>query len=153
MPDEISAYTLFIGKLCEAAKTQKRVTAKPPVKPVENEKYAMRCFLLRLGFIDKEYAAERKIFLANLAGNGSFKSGKRREQGGPVAARAVFDGGPDTDVAAAETSGHTGGSAEVRSDAGEIPSDALAAALADAKLIYSVNMLFEGGAESGGGNE
>ena len=40
----------------------------------DNEKYAFRCFLLRLGFIGSEYKAERKILLRNLSGNSTFKS-------------------------------------------------------------------------------
>ena len=44
-------------------------------KPVENEKYAFRCFLLRLGFIGSEYKAERKILLKNLTGSSAFKDG------------------------------------------------------------------------------
>jgi hypothetical protein len=72
-PDEISAYAKFIGKLCGMAKTQKRVTAKD--KDVNNDKYAFRCFLLRLGFIGAEYKADRKILLKNLTGSSAFKGG------------------------------------------------------------------------------
>lgn len=67
----------FIGKLCEMARTQKRVTAK--AKAVDNEKYAFRCFLLRLGLIGAEYKTTRKILMANLSGNARFKSGKKKE--------------------------------------------------------------------------
>jgi len=67
--EEVDAYTKFIHALCEMAKTQKRVTAVE--KPVESEKYSMRVFLLRLGFIGPEYASARKILLANLSGSGS----------------------------------------------------------------------------------
>lgn len=72
-PEEISAYAHFTGKLIGMAKTQKRVTAKE--KETDNEKYAFRCFLLRLGFIGDEYKAARKILLRNLSGSGAFKSG------------------------------------------------------------------------------
>ena len=72
-PDEISAYAKFIGKLCGMAKTQKRVTAKE--KPVENEKFAFRVFLIRLGFVGDEYRVARKILLKNLSGNSAFKNG------------------------------------------------------------------------------
>ena len=72
-PEEISAYAKFIGKLCGMAKTQKRVTAKD--KAVDNDKYAFRCFLLRLGFIGDEYKADRKILLKNLTGSSAFKGG------------------------------------------------------------------------------
>ena len=70
----------FIGKLCEMARNLKRVTAKP--KSCENEKYAFRCFLLRLGLIGKEYKTSRKILLQNLSGSSAFKSGHRKEAGG-----------------------------------------------------------------------
>ena len=56
---------------------KKRVTAKP--KAYENEKYAFRCFLLRLGLIGAEYKTSRKILLKNLSGNSSWKSGHRKE--------------------------------------------------------------------------
>ncbi len=76
-PDAVSAYTHFVTALCQMANGQKRVTAKE--KEVENEKYAFRCFLLRLGFIGKEYKEERKLLLKNLSGNGAFKTAKEDE--------------------------------------------------------------------------
>ena len=76
-PEEISAYAKFIGKLCGMAKTQKHVTAKDKV--VDNDKYAFRCFLLRLGFIGDEYKADRKILLSKLSGSSAFKSGTKSE--------------------------------------------------------------------------
>ena len=74
--DSAKAYTHFITALCDMARKQKRVTAKE--RPADNEKYAFRCFLLRLGFIGEEYMGERKVLLKNLSGNGSFKSGARK---------------------------------------------------------------------------
>ena len=74
--DSAKAYTHFITALCDMARRQKRVTAKE--RPADNEKYAFRCFLLRLGFIGEEYKGERKVLLKNLSGNGSFKSGARK---------------------------------------------------------------------------
>lgn len=71
--DSAAAYTHFISALCEMSRNAKRVTATE--KPVENEKYAFRCFLLRLGFIGTEYKAERKILLKNLSGSSAFKNG------------------------------------------------------------------------------
>lgn len=73
--DECKAYTHFISALCRMSVEQKRVTATE--KAVDNEKYAFRCFLLRLGFIGEEYKTDRKILLRNLAGSGAFKSGTR----------------------------------------------------------------------------
>ena len=73
--DEAKAYTHLIAALCEMSRNQKRITAKE--KAVDNEKYAFRCFLLRLGFIGTEYKAERKILLRNLTGSSAFKSGRK----------------------------------------------------------------------------
>ena len=70
--DTVAAYTALIAKLCEAAKKKKRVTARE--HEADNPKYAMRCWLLSLGFIGEEYKQARKILLANLKGNGSYKS-------------------------------------------------------------------------------
>ena len=72
-PDEMNAYDAFICKLCEMARNQSRVNSSE--KPIENEKYAFRCFLLRLGFIGNEYKAARKILLKNLSGSSAFKNG------------------------------------------------------------------------------
>lgn len=72
-PEAVQAYTHLISALCEMSVNQKRITAKE--KEVENEKYAFRCFLLRLGFIGEEYKADRKILLQNLTGSSAFKNG------------------------------------------------------------------------------
>ena len=73
-PDAVKAYTHFVTALCEMARTQKRVTAKE--KETDNDKYAFRCFLLRLGFIGSEYKDERKILLSKLTGSSAFKQPK-----------------------------------------------------------------------------
>lgn len=72
--EEVNAYTEFISKLCEMARKQKRVSSKA-VK-TSNDKYTFRCFLLRLGFIGKEYKTARKVLLKNLAGNSAFRNEK-----------------------------------------------------------------------------
>ena len=72
------AYTHFVNSLCKMTKEAKRVTAKEKI--VDNEKYAFRCFLLRLGFIGTEYKTERKILLRNLSGSSAFKAGRDGEQ-------------------------------------------------------------------------
>jgi len=77
-PYEVKAYTHFVTALCEMAKTQKRVTAKE--KDTDSDKYAFRCFLLRLGFIGEAYKQERKILLRNLSGSSAFKSGNPKVQ-------------------------------------------------------------------------
>ena len=80
-PEEIHAYTQLVVAICDMAKKQKRVTAKE--KAADNktsEKFAFRCFLLRLGFIGPEYASARKLLLRSLPGDSSFKTGKRKER-------------------------------------------------------------------------
>lgn len=76
-PDELNTYGQFIEKLCEMARNQKRVNAKE--KETGNDKYAFRCFLLRLSFIGNEYKVARKILLRNLTGSSAFRSGQRSE--------------------------------------------------------------------------
>lgn len=75
--DSAKAYTDFIAALCRMSKEQKRINATE--KEVTNEKYAFRCFLLRLGFIGAEYKADRKILLKNLTGSSAFKTVKEAE--------------------------------------------------------------------------
>ena len=72
--DEIAAYTQFISRLCDMARDAKRVLSKPT--ETDNDKYAFRCFLLRLGFIGKEYKTARKILLRNLTGNSALRYGE-----------------------------------------------------------------------------
>lgn len=77
-PQRVQTYIKFVTALCDMAKNQKRITAKP--REDENEKYAFRCFLLRLGFIGDEFKADRKILLENLDGSSAFKK-QKEEQG------------------------------------------------------------------------
>ena len=72
--DDIAAYTQFISRLCDMARDAKSVSSKPT--ETDNDKYAFRCFLLRLGFIGKEYKTARKILLRNLTGNSAFRCGE-----------------------------------------------------------------------------
>src|SRR5699024_6711376 len=76
-PEEVKAYDHFICALCEMARNQKRITAKE--RNTGNDKYAFRCFLLRLGFIGPEYKQERKILLRNLTGSSAFKAVPQKE--------------------------------------------------------------------------
>ena len=75
--DTVKAYTDFIAALCKMSHEQKRITAKE--KEVENEKYAFRCLLLRLGFVGAEFKQDRKILLKNLTGSSAFKGGAKKE--------------------------------------------------------------------------
>ena len=117
----MKAYTHFIAAICDMARNQKRITAKE--KPADNEKYAFRCFLLRLGFIGAEYKEERKILLKNLSGSSAFKNGGTKS----------------------ETLRPEPASPAMRVDAGEHPE--LTEELLDEILIQQVNNGFGGGAD------
>ena len=71
--EERAAYTLFIERLAELSNRLK--WAASAEKDAPNEKYAMRCFLLRLGFIGAEYKRTRAILLRNLQGSSAFRNG------------------------------------------------------------------------------
>lgn len=70
---EADAYTRLVAALCNMAKSITRVTARE--RDIENEKFAFRLFLIRLGFVGAEYKTARKILLRNLSGTSSWKSG------------------------------------------------------------------------------
>jgi hypothetical protein len=44
-------------------------TASPKPQQTENEAYAFRCWMLRLGFIGDEFKTAREFFLTNMGGN------------------------------------------------------------------------------------
>ncbi len=67
----------FITAICRMAKSAKRITAKE--KEVPNDKYAFRCFLLRLGFIGSEFKETRKRLLQRLEGNSAFRTQEGRK--------------------------------------------------------------------------
>lgn len=75
---EADAYNRLVTGMCKMAKEQKRVVAKECA--TDNEKFAMRLFLIRLGFIGDEYKTARRILLRNLTGNSSWRSGHRPER-------------------------------------------------------------------------
>lgn len=71
-PDEAAAYQQFVDKLVQYAQNHRRILSEP--REENNEKYAFRCFLLRLGFIGTKYKAQRKVLLRNLTGSAAFKN-------------------------------------------------------------------------------
>ncbi|MCC6095668.1 MAG: virulence protein [Lachnospiraceae bacterium] len=71
--EEAKTYTLFISLLCKLSKELKHASSRPV--ETDNEKYAFRCFLLRLGFIGPDYKEARKILLQNLTGSAAFRNG------------------------------------------------------------------------------
>lgn len=75
---EIDSNLRFVTALCKMARESMRITAKE--KPVENEKFDMRIFLIRLGFVGPEFKTARKILMRNLSGNSAWKAGQPPEQ-------------------------------------------------------------------------
>ena len=69
--DDSTAYSNFVYLLCEFAKNQKRINNKP--ETTDNQKYTMRCYLLRLGMIGADYKNARKVILRNLEGSAAFR--------------------------------------------------------------------------------
>ena len=76
-PDEAHAYMLFISQLCKLSKELKHASSRPV--ETDNEKYAFRTWLLRMGFIGPEYKPARKILLQNLTGSSAFRNGSKPE--------------------------------------------------------------------------
>lgn len=77
-PEETRAYMDLVTALSKTAKESKRITAKD--RPVENEKYAFRCFLLKLGFIGDEFKQSRKVLLKNFSGNSAWRNGAPKKE-------------------------------------------------------------------------
>ena len=75
---EITAYYQLVQGLCELARTQKRVCATE--QEVENDKYAFRCFLLKIRFIGREYKDSRRVLLRHLSGNASYAKAKAGDE-------------------------------------------------------------------------
>ena len=68
---EIRAYIQFCLAVCHQALTQKKASARRTV--TDNEKYAFRCWMLRLGLIGSEFTTCRLHFLKHLEGNSAWR--------------------------------------------------------------------------------
>lgn len=71
-PEKVEAATKLFGLInLNARRLKRNVSAK--VKPVENEKYSFRVWLLRLGMVGDDYKLARRVLLKNLFGNSAFR--------------------------------------------------------------------------------
>ena len=68
---KLKAYIQLCLAMSELAKELKYASPKP--QQTENEKYAMRCWLLRLGFIGKEFETARELLLQNMKGTSAYR--------------------------------------------------------------------------------
>ena len=76
-PEETQAYMALVCGIRNLAMTLNRVNKVEANVP--NEKYAFRCFLLRLGMVGEEFKSHRKILLRNLTGSSAFRDGRKKE--------------------------------------------------------------------------
>ena len=71
---QLKSYIQLCLALSQMAKEVR--TASPKPQQNENPKYAMRTWLLRLGFIGDEFRTARDILTRNLAGDTAFRNGR-----------------------------------------------------------------------------
>lgn len=71
---QLKSYIQLCLALSQMAKTLKSASQKPQQN--ENPKYAMRTWLLRLGFIGDEFKTAREILTKRLAGDTAFRNGR-----------------------------------------------------------------------------
>ena len=71
-PEMIRVFTELAAKMNQQALDQKRIQAKAVNE--ENEKYALRTWLTRLGMNGPEYKETRRILMKNLSGNAAFRT-------------------------------------------------------------------------------
>jgi hypothetical protein len=69
---ELKAYIQLCLGMSELAKEVAYASPKP--QQTENEAYAMRCWMLRLGFIGDEFKTAREILLRNMEGNCAWRT-------------------------------------------------------------------------------
>lgn len=71
-PETIKAFTELVAMMNKQALEQKRIHAKAVNE--ENEKYALRIWLTRLGMNGPEYKGTRKVLMENLSGHAAFRT-------------------------------------------------------------------------------
>ena len=71
---QLKSYIQLCLALSEMAKQAKGASSKP--QQHENPKYAMRTWLLRLGFIGEEFETAREVLTHRLSGDAAFRNGR-----------------------------------------------------------------------------
>ena len=71
---QLKSYIQLCLALSQMAKLIK--TASPKEQQKENPKFAMRTWLMRLGFMGEEFATARELLTKNLAGDAAFRFGR-----------------------------------------------------------------------------
>ena len=70
--EKLQTFTILAGMMNKQAMDQKRIQAKAVNE--ENEKYALRIWLTRLGMNGSEFKEARKVLMANLTGHSAFRT-------------------------------------------------------------------------------
>ena len=76
--DRLKAFTELVAMMNKQALNQKRIQAKAVNE--ENEKYALRIWLTRLGMNGAEFKTTRKILMENLTGNSAFRTEEEKQR-------------------------------------------------------------------------
>ena len=71
---ELKSYIQLCLALSAQAKAAKSASPKEP--QVDNQKFAMRTWLIRLGFVGEEFETAREILTRNLPGDAAFRNGR-----------------------------------------------------------------------------
>jgi len=75
--EKVKAYMDLAALMNKMSKEQKRV--RITTMETDNEKYAFRVWLIRLGMNGNEYKTSRKYLLENLSGNSAFRTKEQEE--------------------------------------------------------------------------
>jgi len=76
--ETLQTFTVLCGMMNKQALDQKRIQAKAVNE--ENEKYALRIWLTRLGMNGPEFKDARRVLMANLGGNCAFRTPAEEEK-------------------------------------------------------------------------
>ena len=76
--ETLQTFTVLCGMMNKQAMDQKRIQAKAVNE--ENEKYALRIWLTRLGMKGPEFKDARRVLMANLSGNCAFRTPAEEEK-------------------------------------------------------------------------
>lgn len=76
--DHYKACTDLATAMNKMSIEQKRV--QPTVKPVENEKYSLRIWLVRMGMGGDDYWLTRKLLMENLSGHTAYRTPEEKER-------------------------------------------------------------------------
>ena len=71
---KMKAYIQLCLAMCERAHDARSISAKP--QQTDNDKYAFRWFMMRLGMVGDEFKTARELLLQNLEGDGTFRFDK-----------------------------------------------------------------------------